>query len=112
MPSSVKISDKLQLLRHVDRAALHAALQALVEDPDRTSIRARIAARGTTLFESDPDRPSRIVAVHPDGTRVPGHLDGRRFVSDVPAARPARPLVHARRRLTKKPAKGTRPGGE
>lgn len=57
-------------------------LMGLVSDTDRTEVKARIAASGTPLHEADPERPGGIIEIHPDGTRIRGRLQGRRFVPE------------------------------
>ncbi len=86
-----RAGEAFRLPRHVDRAELHAALQALVEDPDRSGVKAAVSSGGTTVYTTDPRYPGRLVAVHPDGTRVPGRLEGRRFVPDVGPSSASRP---------------------
>ncbi len=57
-------------------------LMGLVLDSDRTEVKADIAASGAPFYEADPERPGMIVEIRADGTRIPGRLDGRRFVPD------------------------------
>ncbi|MGH7319261.1 MAG: TA system antitoxin ParD family protein [Candidatus Rokuibacteriota bacterium] len=64
----------------VRREEAHELLARLVEDVDREEVKARIRAAGTPLYTTDPDYPGMIVEVEADGTRIPGHLEGRRFV--------------------------------
>ena len=57
-------------------------LSELATDPDRSGVRAHITAKGVPVYEADPERPGGIVEVRPDGSRVRGRLEGRRFVPD------------------------------
>jgi hypothetical protein len=68
------------------RDEVHELLARLGEDHDREGVKARIRAPGTPIYTTDPDRPGMIVEVRPDGTRITGRLQGRRF---VPARRVA-----------------------
>lgn len=71
---------------HPRRDEVHALLARLGEDHDRESVKARIRAAGTPIYAADPEQPGTIVEIRPDGTRVRGRLQGRRF---VPARRVA-----------------------
>jgi plasmid stability protein len=57
-------------------------LDALAVDHERTGVRAHIAGKGTPVYEADPERPGGIVEIRPDGARVRGRLEERRFVPD------------------------------
>lgn len=65
----------------VRREDVHDLLARLIEDPDREHVKARIRAAGTPLYTMDPDHPGMIVEVQPDGGRIPGRLQRRRFVA-------------------------------
>lgn len=58
-------------------------LMALVSNTDRTADKAWIARHGGPLYEADPDRADGIIEVRPDGMRVRGRMEGRRFVPDA-----------------------------
>lgn len=64
----------------VRREEVHELLARLVEDVDRKNVKARIQTAGTPLYTTDPEHPGMIVEIRADGTRTPGHLEGRRFV--------------------------------
>ena len=64
----------------VRREEVQGLLARLVEDVDREKVKARIHAAGPPLYTTDPDYPSMIVEIQADGTRIPGYLEGRRFV--------------------------------
>ena len=64
----------------VRREDVHDLLAGLVNDADRASVKARIHAAGTPLYTTDPDHPGMIVEIQADGSRIPGSLEGRRFV--------------------------------
>ena len=76
----------LPIPRFVAVEDVHDVLARLLEDTDREKVRARIRAAGGPVYTADADHPGRLVEVHADGARLPGHLDGRRF---VPAKRKA-----------------------
>ncbi|HET7344170.1 MAG TPA: hypothetical protein VFL90_22085 [Methylomirabilota bacterium] len=63
----------------VSREDVHARLARLAADTDRERVRARIQAAGAPVYEAAAE-PGFIVEVHPDGRRVAGRLEGRRFV--------------------------------
>ncbi|MBI4638741.1 MAG: hypothetical protein HY727_20580 [Candidatus Rokubacteria bacterium] len=64
----------------IRREEVHELLARLVEDVDRKNVKTRIRAAGTPLYTTDPAYPGAIVEIQTDGTRVPGRLEGRRFV--------------------------------
>ncbi len=66
----------------IPRGDLHDLLMGLVAEGGRGSLKARIRAAGTPIYTTDPAHPGRLVEVRETGARVPGHLKGRRFVSD------------------------------
>jgi ParD-like antitoxin of type II bacterial toxin-antitoxin system len=61
----------------VPRSVLHDRLAGLLQ-ADREGVRARIRMSGP-VYETAGE-PGTIVEVQPDGTRVVGRLEGRRFV--------------------------------
>lgn len=63
----------------VSREDVHARLARLAADTDRERVRARIQAAGAPVYEAAAE-PGLLVEVHPDGRRVVGRLQGRRFV--------------------------------
>jgi ParD-like antitoxin of type II bacterial toxin-antitoxin system len=65
----------------VRREEVHDLLAQLAEDVDREKVKARIRRAGMPLYTTDPDHPGMIVEVQADGTRIPSHLEGRRFVA-------------------------------
>lgn len=67
---------------HIRRGDLHDLLMGLVAEAGRGSLKARIRAAGTPVYTTDPAYPGMLVEVREAGTRVPGHLKGRRFVVD------------------------------
>jgi hypothetical protein len=64
----------------VRREEVRDILSRLIDDTDREKVRARIRAAGTPVYTTHPEYPDMIVEVHADGTRIPGRLEGRRFV--------------------------------
>ncbi|MGH7385035.1 MAG: TA system antitoxin ParD family protein [Candidatus Rokuibacteriota bacterium] len=64
----------------VGREAVHELLARLADHRDRESLKAKLGASGTPLYESDPAHPGLIVEVASDGSRVPGRFVERRFV--------------------------------
>lgn len=71
---------------HPRRDEIHALLARLGDDHDRESVKTRIRAAGTPVYAADAERPGTIVEIRPDGTRVRGRLQGRRFVPERKAA--------------------------
>jgi ParD-like antitoxin of type II bacterial toxin-antitoxin system len=57
---------------------VHARLASLGADPDRGVVRARIRAAGP-VYEAA-EEPGLIAEVRPDGRRILGRMEGRRFV--------------------------------
>ena len=57
-------------------------LMALMSETDRTAVKAWIGRHGGPVYESDPHRADGIIEVRPDGTRLRGRMEGRRFVPD------------------------------
>jgi ParD-like antitoxin of type II bacterial toxin-antitoxin system len=98
-----KLGESLPVRPQVTREDLHRVLDGLTQESDRTKIRARIQAAGTPIYATDPAHPGRLVEIRADGTRIPGHLESRRFVADPSAnqARGRKPLsrVRGRRRM-------------
>lgn len=80
-----RAGETLPVPAHVPRDEVHALLMAMAEDTRRDDVKARIRAAGTPVYVTDPAHPGTLVQVNPDGTRTPGHLEGRRFVADAPA---------------------------
>jgi hypothetical protein len=76
-----RVGGALPMPAFVPREAVHAVLAGLVSDPDRTGVKARIAAGGGPLYASDPRRPGMVTEVTPGGRRTPGRLVQRRFVA-------------------------------
>jgi hypothetical protein len=74
-----RVGQTLPIPLPVDREDVHERLARLSADADREGARARIRASGLPVYEAASE-PGMIVAVHPDGTRVAGRLEGRRFV--------------------------------
>lgn len=69
----------LPMPSYVARTEVSHALMGLTTT-DRDEVKARIQASGTPLYAADPEQPGTIIEIHPDGTRIRGHLEGRRFV--------------------------------
>lgn len=87
-----RAGEALPIPSFVRRDEVHDLLARLVEDVDRETVKGRIRASGAPIYAADPEHPGTIVEIQPDGTRIPGHLKGRRFVA--PAGKPV--AVHAR----------------
>jgi len=62
------------------RREVHDLLTRITASVDREATKSVLRASGTPLYATDPEHPGMIVQVLPDGTRTPGHLEGRRFV--------------------------------
>ncbi len=65
------------------RAAIEKTLRRLEETTDRTEVHDHLRALGGPRYGSDRKYPGMIVRTDPDGTKTPGHFEGRTF---VPAA--------------------------
>jgi hypothetical protein len=63
----------------VGREDVHERLARLAADADRERVKARLHAGGQPVYEAAAE-PGLIVEVRPDGRRVVGRLEGRRFV--------------------------------
>jgi len=63
-----------------ERARVLETLALVSESPPYTATRAALAALNTPLYESNPDDPSTIIQVTPDGQRTPGRFVDRVFV--------------------------------
>jgi hypothetical protein len=75
-----RVGAALPMPAFVPRAAVREVLEALVGDPDRAGVQARIRAAGGPVYASDPDRPGVVTEVGERGRRTPGRLVHRRFV--------------------------------
>jgi len=62
------------------RSRVLDTIHQVISTSDRNAVRRRIAAAGGPIYESDPDRPGRIVRIAADGTRTPGRFKGRSFI--------------------------------
>jgi hypothetical protein len=85
----------LPLPASVAREDVHRLLARLAEGRDRERVKRKIHAAGAPVYAADPDRPDLLIEIRPDGTRVRGRMQGRRFVAvpggeGRPSARPAR----------------------
>lgn len=75
-----RVGSALPVPASVSREAVHDLLAALVSDPDRARVKARIRAGGGPLYTVDPRGSGSVAEVTPDGRRTPGRLVHRRFV--------------------------------
>jgi RNA polymerase sigma-70 factor, ECF subfamily len=105
----------LPIPAHSSYEGTRSLLNAMSSGIDREEVKARIRAAGGPVYTTDPSYPGKIVEVGPDGTRVPGRLEGRRFIAEppsrksalrrVPVAKPpgrrsnVSPVIHTARRL-------------
>jgi len=64
----------------VRRQEVHELLARIAGSPDREAMKRALSAFGTPLYAADPEHPGLIVQVLPNGTRIPGRMEGRRFV--------------------------------
>ena len=62
------------------RETVHALLERIVATTDRSAVTGRLQARGKPVYGTDPRFPGLVVRIAPDGTRMPGHFENRRFV--------------------------------
>lgn len=77
-----RIGTVIPLPREVPREEIQGLLLAVAERPGREEVKAHIHASGGPVYTADPRYPGRLVEVRPDGTRVPGRLQDRRFIPD------------------------------
>jgi hypothetical protein len=75
-----KAGQVLPIPPFIQREEMHDLLMRIVNDGSRAGVQARIRASETPLYTMSPDDPRMVVEIEADGTRVPGHLEGRRFV--------------------------------
>jgi len=62
------------------RREVHDLLTGIAATADREATMSTLRAAKRPVYATDPEHPGMIVQVLPDGTRTPGHLEGRRFV--------------------------------
>lgn len=65
------------------RQEVHDLLMRIAMSTDREVTKAALRAAGAPLYATDPEHPGMIIQVLPDGTRIPGHIEGRQFVPSV-----------------------------
>src|SRR5438105_4596333 len=75
-----RVGQTLPIPTFVRREEVHQQLVRLVTDMDRENVKARIHAVGTPVYTTDPENSGMIVEIQADGSRILGHLEGRRFV--------------------------------
>jgi hypothetical protein len=64
----------------VRRQEVHELLTRIADSADREATKRALRASGTPLYAADPEHPGLIIQAWPDGTRIQGRLEGRRFV--------------------------------
>ena len=62
------------------RREVHDLLTGIAATADREPTTSALRGAKRPVYATDPKHPGMIVQVLPDGTRTPGHLEGRRFV--------------------------------
>jgi len=62
------------------RREVHELLTEIASSTDREVTKAALRDAGKALYATDPEHPGLIIQVLPDGTRIPGHIENRRFV--------------------------------
>ena len=62
------------------RQEVHELLTRIADSADREATKTALRASGTPLYATDPSHPDLIIQAWPDGTRIPGRMEGRRFV--------------------------------
>ena len=62
------------------RHEVHGLLDRIANSTDREATTSALRVAGRPVYTTDPSYPGLIVQVLPDGTRIPGRLEGRRFV--------------------------------
>jgi hypothetical protein len=81
-----RVGEVLPVPAFIKREEVHELLAGIAASTDRERVKARVRAAGTAVYTSDPEHPGVIVEIQPDGSRVPGHFQGRRFVLQAPHA--------------------------
>src|SRR4026208_729996 len=84
-----KAGQVLPIAPFIQREEMHDLLMRIVNDASRAGVQARIRASETPLYTMSPDDPRMVVEIEADGTRAPGHRDGRRSVPGGGARRRA-----------------------
>jgi hypothetical protein len=87
---ALKRAGQLPVPAFADREELQGLLMRLIETGDREDVKARIRRAGTPVYTTDPAHPGAIVEIQSDGTRTPGRLAGRRFLSTGGKSAPRR----------------------
>jgi len=59
---------------------VHELLSRIADSSDREATKAALRSSGSPLYATDPAYPGLIIQAWPDGRRIPGSLEGRRFV--------------------------------
>jgi len=86
-----RVGGALPMPAFVTRDAVHEMVGALVADPDREGVKARIRTGGGPLYVADPRRPGEVVEIEAGGRRATGRLVHRKFVrARKKGGRPAR----------------------
>ena len=57
-------------------------LREVADSTDRSAVKELIGEGEQAVYTTDPDHPGMLVRIEPDGTRVPGRLEGRNFVPE------------------------------
>lgn len=60
--------------------AVVAALEGIGSSADRTAALERVQRGERPVYGTDPRFPGLVVRIDPDGTRIPGRFENRRFV--------------------------------
>jgi hypothetical protein len=64
----------------VQRERVHELLTQVADSADREVTKRALHASGGPVYGTDPEHPGLIIQAWPDGTRIPGRLEGRNFV--------------------------------
>lgn len=70
---------ELSALEDAEERARVLAILASLQDTPRDEVAAHLRLREKVFFEPDADHPDGLVKINPDGSRVPGFLEGHVF---------------------------------
>jgi len=85
-----RAGERLAMPTWVRRDDVEAVLSHLMHDSDRESVKTRIRAGGGPVYEADPEDPTGVIQIAPDGRRTLGRFEGRMFVERSPVRIAAR----------------------
>jgi hypothetical protein len=76
-----RVGQHLSIPPYVSPQEIHDLLTRIGNDPDREAIKADIRAAGTPIYSGDPDDPTGVIEIAPEGRRTRGRFEGGKFVA-------------------------------